>query len=127
MRPPAKRNFVGVAQQLRPTFGTPSGPTPAPVRAHHAAENGDSMLIQACQRAYQQDAMPLLPVNRHRSQDPAGDYSRHPPRPMLPRRPSVRVPPLARRRPVHGPDARAAWRREPSESGFWRESSICVT
>ena len=50
MRPPAKRNFVGVAQQLRPTFGTPSGPTPAPVRNYYAPLNTDNMLTQACQR-----------------------------------------------------------------------------
>ena len=92
MRPPAKRNFVGVAQQLRPTFGTPSGPTPAPVRNYYAPLNTDNMLTQACQRGYERDAMPLLATNRFRSKDPSGDYSRSAPAPKLPRRPNVKAP-----------------------------------
>lgn len=95
MRPPAKRNFVGVAQQLRPTFGTPSGPTPAPVRNYYAPLNTDNMLTQACQRGYQKDAMPLLATNRYRSQA-FGDYSRSAPAPKLPRRPNVMAPILQR-------------------------------
>ena len=95
MRPPAKRNFVGVAQQLRPTFGTPSGPTPAPLRNYYAPLNTDNMLTQACQRGYEKDAMPLLATNRFRSKA-FGDYSRSAPAPKLPRRPNVTAPILQR-------------------------------
>ena len=75
MRPPPQRNFVGVARQLRPKFGTPAGPTPAPIRNYHAPENTDSMLTQACHRGHEKNALPLREVNRSRGKDPAGDYS----------------------------------------------------
>ena len=96
MRPPAQRNFVGIATQIRPKFGTPSAPMPAPVRAYYAPENKDNMLRQSCIRGHEKNALPLLEVNRFRSRDPAGDYSRGPPQPRLPRRPSVLAPILVK-------------------------------
>ena len=94
MRPPAPRNFVGVADQIRPRCGAPPGPTPAPLRNYAASENRDDMLTQACQRRYAQDALPLRPVNHRRGV--VGDYSRAPPAPKLPRRPNVPAPILVR-------------------------------
>ena len=94
MRPPALRNEVGIAHQHRPKFGATPGPTPAPLRAYYAPENRDSMLTQACQRG--QQALPLLEVNRYRNKDPCGNFSRHPPRPKLPRRPNVKASILVR-------------------------------
>ena len=32
---------------------------------------------------HEQNALPLLDANLHRSQDPSGDFSRHPPAPKL--------------------------------------------
>ena len=96
MRPPPQRNFTGVATQVRPSFGTPSGPTPAPVRNSRAPENRDDLMTQACQRRYEQDTMPLRPVNYRRNKDPIGDYSRTPPQPKLARRPNVQAPILVK-------------------------------
>ena len=91
MRPPPQRNFVGIAQQIRPKFGAPSGPTPAPVRNYYAPLNNDSLMTQACIRGYEKDAMPLLSVNRFRNNNPSGDYSRHPPAPKLAKRPNEKT------------------------------------
>lgn len=96
MRPPPQRNFVGVARQIRPPFGTPPGPAPAPLRSYYAPENRDSLMHQACQRGYERDAMPLFDTNRFRSKDPCGDYSRHPPRPRLERLANPRSRPLVK-------------------------------
>ena len=96
MRPPPQRNFVGIAVQLRPKFGTPSGPTPAPLRNYYALLNTDSPMTQACQRGYEKDAMPLLSTNRFRNKDPSGDYSRAPPAPKLAKRPNVKAPILVK-------------------------------
>ena len=96
MRPPPQRNFVGVAQQKRPKFGAPPGPTPAPVRNYHAPLNTDSLMTQVCHRGYEKDAMPLLTTNRFRNKDPSGDYSRSAPAPKLPRRPNVQAPILVK-------------------------------
>ena len=96
MRPPGQRNFVGIASQVRPKFGTASGPTPAPVQTFFAPENTDSMLKQACQQPYGKQALPLIPVNQFRNKDPVGDHSRHPPQPKLPRRPNVKAPILVK-------------------------------
>ena len=96
MRPPAQRNFVGVATQIRPKFGTPSGPTPAPVKNNYAPLNKDNMMTQACHRGYEKDTMPLLEVNRFRNKDPSGDYSRSAPAPKLQRRPNVKAPVLVK-------------------------------
>ena len=107
MRPPPQRNFVGIAVQLRPKFGTPSGPTPAPIRNYFEPLNTDSLLRQACIRGYEKDAMPLLTVNRFRSKDPSGDYSRSAPAPRLPRRPNVMAPILVRTFEPAGPNVRS--------------------
>ena len=88
MRPPPQRNFVGPSDQIRPNFGTPSGPMPAPDRNNFAEENKDSLLTQACARGHQTIAMPLLEVNRYKS-IATGDYSRSAPRPKLESRPNV--------------------------------------
>ena len=96
MRPPAQRNFVGIATQIRPKFGTPSGPMPAPVRAYFAPESKDSPMTQSCIRGHEKNALPLLEANRFRSKDPSGDYSRAAPRPQLPRRPKLLAPILVK-------------------------------
>jgi hypothetical protein len=95
MRPPPQRNFVGVAEQLRPHCGAPRGPRPAPLRNYAAPLNRDDMLTQACQRRYEQNALPLREVNYRRSVG-LGDYSRAPPAPKLARRPNVQAPILVR-------------------------------
>ena len=84
MRPPPQRNFVGFARQVRPSFGTPPGPTPAPVRTYYCPENTDNLLKQSCIHGHERQAMPLLTTNRFRSLK-IGDYSRHPPAPKLQR------------------------------------------
>ena len=96
MRPPAQRNFVGIARQVRPHFGTPPGPTPAPLKAYAAPLNRDPLMSQACIRGHETNSLPLLEVNRFRNLDPSGDYSRHAPRPKLARRPNVQAPILVR-------------------------------
>ena len=96
MRPPAQRNFVGVAQQIRPKFGVPPGPTPAPIRNYYCPENTTPLMTQACIRGHEKNAMPLLTVNRFRNKDPSGDYSRHPPRPKLQRQNNPPSRPLVR-------------------------------
>jgi hypothetical protein len=96
MRPPAQRNFVGVATQVRPKFGSPSGPMPAPIRAYSAPESKDSLMAQSCIRGHEKNSLPLLDANRFRSKDPPGDYSRGPPRPKLPRRPNLQAPILVK-------------------------------
>ena len=96
MRPPPQRNFVGVAIQHRPTFTTPFGPTPAPVRNYRAPENRDDLMTQACQRRYHQDTIPLRPTNHRRNNYNIGSYSRSPPQPKLPRRPNVQAPILVK-------------------------------
>ena len=96
MRPPPQRNFVGVARQVRPRFGAPPGPAPAPVRNYYAPDSTDSLMTQSCQRGYERDALPLLTANRHRKKDPCGDYSRAAPRPKLAPRPKVQAPVLVR-------------------------------
>jgi hypothetical protein len=96
MRPPAQRNFVGKAQQLRPHFGAPPGPTPAPLKAYAAPLNKDTLMRQACIRGHETNVLPLREVNRFRNSDPSGDYSRHAPRPKLARRPNVQAPILVR-------------------------------
>jgi hypothetical protein len=95
MRPPPQRNFVGVAEQHRPRRGALPGPVPAPVRNYAAPENRDNMLTQACQRRYEQNALPLREANHRRSAG-LGDYSRAPPAPKLARRPNVQAPILVR-------------------------------
>ena len=92
MRPPPQRNFIGIAQQIRPNFGTPPGPSPAPLSIHHADINQDSLMTHACIKGHEKIAMPLREVNRYRSKDPSGDYSRSAPRPKLPRRPNEKAP-----------------------------------
>ena len=96
MRPPPQRNFIGVAQQIRPKFGTPPGPTPAPVRNFFEPLNTDSLMTQACHRGHEKDAMPLLSTNRFRNDLMRGDYSRSAPAPKLPRRPNVKAPILVK-------------------------------
>ena len=96
MRPPPQRNFVGVATQIRPKFGAPPGPTPAPIRNYYAPLNTDSPMTQACQRGYEKDTMPLLAVNRYRGLQMTGDYSRSAPAPKLPRRPNISAPILVK-------------------------------
>ena len=97
MRPPPPRNFVGLAQQIRPRFATAAGPQPPTSHAVYAAtDNRDSLMTQACIVGHEHNALPLREVNRYRSKDPQGDYSRSAPRPRLPRRPAERAPILVR-------------------------------
>jgi hypothetical protein len=91
-----QRNFVGIAQQIRPKFGAPAGPSPAPIGTYGTSLNNDLLMTQACIRGYEKNALPLREVNRYRSKDPLGDYSRCPPRPKLPRRPNVQAPILVK-------------------------------
>ena len=86
MRPPAQRQFSGVAQQIRPRFGTQPVCQPAPIQNYFQPENRQNLMTQACQRVYGSNVMPLMTVNRFRNMDPSGDYSRHAPVPTFDKR-----------------------------------------
>lgn len=96
MRPPPQRNFVGVAMQHRPSFGTAPGVSPAPYHvATRADHNKDSLMYQSCIRGHEQQALPLLETNRFRSKS-LGDYSRSAPNPRLGARPKGFSKPLVK-------------------------------
>ena len=75
MRPPAQRQFTGVAQQIRPRFGTQPVCQPAPVQNYFQSENRQDLMTQACQRGYEANTIPLITVNRFRNKAVSGDYS----------------------------------------------------
>jgi hypothetical protein len=97
MRPPPQRNFVGEPiTQIRPNFGTPSGPTPAPPRVNYEPENKNTMLQQAMQKPWSDQALPLVTVNSQREKG-LGGYARTAPSTFLMPRPKPKdVSPLVK-------------------------------
>ena len=81
MRPPALRTFRGAVEQIRPTFGGPLGPSPAPKKVYASAENTDSPMQRAVQRNHELNVRPLREVNDYRGHTALG-WTRSAPRPL---------------------------------------------
>ena len=92
MKPPPMRVATGVVPIVTPKYGVPAGAAPSraaftAATGEYHVENTDSLLKKACQKPHEARVLPLLDANRFRNAAQPGDFSRHAPRPHLPRRP----------------------------------------
>ena len=88
MRPPPARVSTGKCVQIRPMKGGNPGKIPAPLEAFEHSVNKDSLLRQALQRGHEQQALPLLSIQRYMENAPKQDFAKHAFRPFLEKRPN---------------------------------------
>ena len=98
MRPPAIRRSLGSTVQHRPSFAAPPTVVPCPLKVTERAStlNTDNLFKQNCQRGHEQNAIPLLEVNRFRLNARGASFAHEAPRPKLAPRPNVKAPILVR-------------------------------